>query len=361
MNLPSPSIISYMWNFGSLCGVCLIIQILTGFLLAIYYTPEANIAFQRVIFISQNVDLGWTLRTLHSNGASFFFFCIYLHIGRNIYYNSFNLTITWYMGVLIFFITIITAFLGYVLPWGQISFWGATVITSLLTVIPYYGLEVVQWVWSGFSISRITLTRFFAIHFLIPFIITVIRCIHLIFLHQTGSTNPIGTPLNNDKIPFHPYFSWKDWTGIIVLIILLLEINLFFPYSLGDPDNFNIANPLVTPPHIQPEWYFLFAYAILRSIPNKRGGVLALIISIAVLFLLPLINNNKFKGMVFHPVLKIIFWFLVIRVFILRWIGAKPVEVPYIELGQIFTILYFRLYSVIALIKLICTNLLNRS
>jgi len=265
------------------------------------------------------------------------------------------------MGVLIFFITIITAFLGYVLPWGQISFWGATVITSLLTVIPYYGLEVVQWVWSGFSISRITLTRFFAIHFLIPFIITVIRCIHLIFLHQTGSTNPIGTPLNNDKIPFHPYFSWKDWTGIIVLIILLLEINLFFPYSLGDPDNFNIANPLVTPPHIQPEWYFLFAYAILRSIPNKRGGVLALIISIAVLFLLPLINNNKFKGMVFHPILKIIFWFLVIRVFILRWIGAKPVEVPYIELGQIFTILYFRLYSVIALIKLICTNLLNRS
>lgn len=271
IDLPTPSNISTWWNFGSLLGLCLIIQLTTGIFLAIHYTADINIAFNRIRHICRDVNFGWLLRTIHANGASFFFICLYIHVGRGIYYGSYNLIHTWIVGILILFLVIAAAFIGYVLPWGQISFWGATVITNLLSAIPYLGTDLVQWVWGGFAVDNATLTRFFTFHFIIPFIVAAFVIIHLLFLHQTGSNNPMGINRNLDKIPFHPYFTFKDITGFIVLLILLTILSLINPYLLGDPDNFTPANPLVTPVHIQPEWYFLFAYAILRSIPNKLG------------------------------------------------------------------------------------------
>lgn len=341
IDLPAPSNISSWWNFGSLLGLCLIIQILTGLFLAIHYTADTNIAFNSVNHICRDVNNGWILRTLHANGASFFFICIYFHIGRGIYYGSYKFFYTWIIGVILFFLTIGTAFIGYVLPWGQISFWGATVITNLLSAIPYIGNELVQWLWGGFAVDNATLTRFFTFHFLFPFIILAFTIIHLLFLHQTGSNNPLGINRNIDKIPFHPYFSFKDIFGFIILITRLRILTLYNPYILGDPDNFIPANPLVTPPHIQPEWYFLFAYAILRSIPNKLGGVIALIISIAILFILPFTNKFKFQRTSFYPINQILFWILTINIILLTWIGARPVESPYIITGQILTLTYF--------------------
>lgn len=343
IDLPSPSNISTWWNFGSLLGLCLVIQIATGIFLAIHYCPNIELAFNRVNHICRDVNYGWLLRTLHANGASIFFICIYIHIGRGIYYGSYKLIYTWSVGVLILFLTIATAFIGYVLPWGQISFWGATVITNLLSAIPYIGIDLVQWVWGGFAVDNATLNRFFTFHFLLPFIIAAIVLIHLLFLHQTGSNNPLGLNRNIDKIPFHPYFSIKDTFGFIVLIILLTILTLKEPYILGDPDNFTPANPLVTPVHIQPEWYFLFAYAILRSIPNKLGGVIALVISIAILFILPLYTSN-FRGIQFYPINQVLFWIIVSIVILLTWIGARPVEEPYIITGQLLTVLYFLYY-----------------
>lgn len=343
IDLPSPSNINTWWNFGSLLGLCLVIQIATGIFLAIHYCPNIELAFNRVNHICRDVNYGWLLRTLHANGASIFFICIYIHIGRGIYYGSYKLIYTWSVGVLILFLTIATAFIGYVLPWGQISFWGATVITNLLSAIPYIGIDLVQWVWGGFAVDNATLNRFFTFHFLLPFIIAAIVLIHLLFLHQTGSNNPLGLNRNIDKIPFHPYFSIKDTFGFIVLIILLTILTLKEPYILGDPDNFTPANPLVTPVHIQPEWYFLFAYAILRSIPNKLGGVIALVISIAILFILPLYTSN-FRGIQFYPINQVLFWIIVSIVILLTWIGARPVEEPYIITGQLLTVLYFLYY-----------------
>lgn len=359
VDLPSPTNISIWWNFGSLLGLCLIIQILTGLFLAIHYTADINIAFNRVDHICRNVNYGWLLRTLHANGASFFFICIYLHIGRGIYYGSFLFTPTWLSGTIILFLVIATAFIGYVLPWGQISFWGATVITNLLSAIPYLGLDLVQWIWGGFAVDNATLTRFFTFHFILPFIVLATVIIHLLFLHQTGSNNPIGLNSNLDKIPFHPYFSYKDLTGFIVLIIILTILTLINPYILGDPDNFIPANPLVTPIHIQPEWYFLFAYAILRSIPNKLGGVIALVISIAILIIIPFYNLRKFRGIEFYPINQILFWIIVRIVILLTWIGARPVEDPYILIGQLLTILYFIYYLINPLISKWWDNLLN--
>jgi len=344
IDLPSPSNISAWWNFGSLLGLCLIIQILTGLFLAIHYNANIEIAFNRVVHICRDVNYGWFLRTLHANGASFFFICLYLHVGRGIYYRSYFLTLTWVIGVIILFIVIATAFLGYVLPWGQISFWGATVITNLLSAIPYLGTTIVQWLWGGFAVDNATLTRFFTFHFLLPFIISAIVIIHLLFLHQTGSNNPLGTNRNIDKIPFHPYFSFKDLFGFIFIIIRLTLLTLINPYLLGDPDNFIPANPLVTPIHIQPEWYFLFAYAILRSIPNKLGGVIALVLSIAILIILPFTNNKIIQSIQFYPINKILFWFILTIVILLTWIGARPVEDPYILIGQILTVRYFLYY-----------------
>nr|YP_009995348.1 cytochrome b [Ochthebius deletus]QNP09751.1 cytochrome b [Ochthebius deletus] len=346
IDLPSPSNISSWWNFGSLLGLCLMIQIITGLFLAMHYTADINLAFNSVIHICRDVNFGWLIRTLHANGASFFFICIYLHIGRGMYYGSYNLMMTWTMGVIILFLVMATAFLGYVLPWGQMSFWGATVITNLLSAIPYLGMEIVQWLWGGFAVDNATLTRFFTLHFLMPFIIAALVMIHLLFLHQTGSNNPLGTNSNIDKIPFHPYFSYKDIFGFIVMLTFLILLTLINPYMLGDPDNFIPANPLVTPVHIQPEWYFLFAYAILRSIPNKLGGVIALVMSIAILLFLPFMNNKKFQTNSFYPLNKILFWFLTTVVILLTWIGARPVEDPYILIGQMLTIIYFMMYLI---------------
>nr|AFQ62206.1 cytochrome b [Xyletinus sp. XYL01] len=346
IDLPTPSNISSLWNFGSLLGLCLGIQIVTGLFLAMHYTSSISTAFNSVVHICRDVNYGWLLRTLHANGASFFFICIYIHIGRGMYYSSFKLIHTWLVGVMILFITMATAFLGYVLPWGQMSFWGATVITNLLSAIPYLGTDIVQWIWGGFSVDNATLNRFFTLHFLLPFIISAMVMIHLLFLHQTGSNNPLGINSNIDKIHFHPYFSYKDLVGYMVMMMMLVSISLIAPYMLGDPDNFIPANPLVTPVHIQPEWYFLFAYAILRSIPNKLGGVIALVMSIAILMFLPFMYNNKFQGNQFYPINKIMFWLFVSIVILLTWIGARPVEDPYVMVGQILTVLYFLYYLI---------------
>nr|QGX86639.1 cytochrome b [Lepidapion squamigerum] len=341
IDLASPTNISTMWNFGSLLGFCLIIQILTGLFLAMHYCPNIELAFNSVAHICRDVNYGWLLRTLHANGASFFFVCLYLHIGRGIYYSSYYLMETWMTGTTIFFLVMATAFLGYVLPWGQMSFWGATVITNLISAIPYLGTTIVQWIWGGFAVSNATLTRFFTFHFLFPFIVTAFVMIHLLFLHQTGSNNPMGTESNMDKIPFHPYFTFKDLVGAIILMMMLTLLTLIDPYLLGDPDNFTPANPLVTPAHIKPEWYFLFAYAILRSIPNKLGGVMALVMSIAILYTLPFFNKKKMQTMQFYPMNKFIFWNLLSIMILLTWIGARPVEDPYIFVGQILTMIYF--------------------
>lgn len=344
ITLPTPSNISTLWNFGSLLGLCLIIQVLRGLFLSIHYCPNVELAFNRVAHICRNVNYGWLLRTIHANGASLFFICLYIHIGRGIYYKSFKLKATWTIGVIIIFLIIATAFLGYVLPWGQISFWGATVITNLVSAIPYLGKLIVEWIWGGFAIENATLTRFFRFHFILPFLIIAIVIIHLILLHETGSRNPLGTKSNLDKIPFHPFFTLKDLTGIIVRLMFLIFITLQTPYILRDPDNFNPANPLITPIHIQPEWYFLFAYAILRSIPNKLGGVIALLISIIVLLTLPIINQRAISSNQFYPINKILFWILISNFLILTWIGARPVEHPYIITGQFLTARYFRFF-----------------
>nr|WCB98006.1 cytochrome b [Anastrepha fraterculus] len=359
VDLPAPINISAWWNFGSLLGLCLIIQILTGLFLAMHYTADINLAFNSVNHICRDVNYGWLLRTLHANGASFFFICIYLHIGRGIYYGSYLFTPTWLVGVLILFLVMATAFMGYVLPWGQMSFWGATVITNLLSAIPYLGIDLVQWVWGGFAVDNATLTRFFTFHFILPFIVLAMTLIHLLFLHQTGSNNPIGLNSNIDKIPFHPYFTYKDIVGFIIMIMALLLLTLINPYLLGDPDNFIPANPLVTPVHIQPEWYFLFAYAILRSIPNKLGGVIALVLSIAILAILPFYHLSNFRGIQFYPVNKILFWIMVVTVILLTWIGARPVEHPYVLVGQILTVIYFLYYIINPLINKWWDNLIN--
>ena len=347
VDLPRPSRISTLWNFGSLLGLCLIIQISRGLFLAIHYSCDTSLAFESVVHISRDVNFGWTLRITHTNGASFFFICLYIHIGRGIYYGGYTAKEVWLIGVTIFLLTIATAFLGYVLPWGQISFWGATVITNLFSAIPYLGRDVVYWLWGGFAVDNATLTRFFALHFLMPFVILGFSIIHLLFLHENGSRNPLGLNRNFDKTPFHPYFLYKDILGFRLLIILYFYVCLQTPWKLGDPENFIPANPLVTPVHIQPEWYFLFAYAILRSIPNKLGGVVALAIAVIILYLLPFYGKLvPYKGCYFNPPEKIRFWFLVVVVVLLTWIGARPVEEPYIISGQILTIVYFSYFLV---------------
>lgn len=341
IDLPTPINLSTWWNFGSILGLCLSIQLITGILLSIHYTANIEIAFNRISHISRNVNYGWLIRIIHSNGASLFFVCIYLHVGRGIYYGSYHLQKTWNIGVLIILITIATAFLGYVLPWGQISFWGATVITNLLSAVPYIGTLLVNWIWGGFRVDNATLSRFFRLHFLIPFVIIIITIIHLFFLHLTGSRNPIGVNSNLDKVPFHPFFSIKDLIGYRITIFILLLVTIYSPYLLSDPDNFSPANPIVTPVHIQPEWYFLFAYAILRSIPRKLGGVIALFFSIIILVILPFTIKSKFKGIQYYPINQINFWIFVTTIILLTWIGARPVEEPYTNTGLILTIVYF--------------------
>nr|AUG59344.1 cytochrome b [Poecilia vivipara]AUG59394.1 cytochrome b [Poecilia vivipara]AUG59401.1 cytochrome b [Poecilia vivipara] len=344
VDLPAPVNISAWWNFGSLLGLCLIAQILTGLFLAMHYTSDISMAFSSVAHICRDVNYGWLIRNMHANGASLFFVCIYLHIGRGLYYGSYLYKETWNIGVILLLLVMMTAFVGYVLPWGQMSFWGATVITNLLSAVPYVGDTLVQWIWGGFSVDNATLTRFFAFHFLLPFIVAAATLVHLIFLHETGSNNPIGLNSDADKISFHPYFSYKDLLGFIFLLTTLVALALLSPNLLGDPENFTPANPLVTPPHIKPEWYFLFAYAILRSIPNKLGGVLALLASILVLMVIPLLHTSKQRSLTFRPLTQLLFWLLVADVIILTWIGGMPVEHPFIIIGQIASFLYFFLF-----------------
>nr|YP_011031343.1 cytochrome b [Epidaus famulus]WQT73248.1 cytochrome b [Epidaus famulus] len=346
IDLPSPSSISLWWNFGSLLGLCLMIQILTGIFLAMHYAGNIELAFKSVVHICRDVNSGWLLRNLHANGASLFFMCLYLHVGRGMYYGSYKLIPTWMVGIILMFLTMGTAFLGYVLPWGQMSFWGATVITNLLSAIPYLGSTLVKWLWGGFAVDNATLTRFFTLHFLLPFILTAMTMIHLLFLHQTGSNNPLGMKSNLDKIPFHPYFSIKDLMGMMTTLFMFIMLTLLEPRILGDPENFIPASPLVTPVHIQPEWYFLFAYAILRSIPNKLGGVIAMVASIMIIAILPFTNQNKFQGLPFYPMNQMLFWSFVSILLLLTWIGARPVEDPFILTGQILTVVYFMYFII---------------
>lgn len=341
IDLPAPVNISIWWNYGSLLGLCLVIQTATGLFLAIHYTSSVDTAFVSVVHIIREVNYGWLIRTAHANGASIFFLFIYLHIGRGVYYGSYALTETWNIGVIIFIVTIATAFIGYVLPWGQIRFWGATVITNLFSAIPYIGTILVEWIWGGFAVDNPTLNRFFAFHFILPFVLIALVVIHIIFLHQTGSNNPLGINCDSDRIPFHKYYSIKDFLGYTVVLPLFLSLLIFSPNLFTDPENFLIANPLTTPVHIQPEWYFLWIYAVLRSIPNKLGGVVALALALFILFTLPFtIIRNKLR-LSFYPIRQILFWVLVRSWLILTWIGGRPVEAPYVLIGQLATATYF--------------------
>nr|YP_009545856.1 cytochrome b [Ophionotus victoriae]AYO99648.1 cytochrome b [Ophionotus victoriae] len=346
-DLPTPSNLSAWWNFGSLIGLCLITQIITGIFLAMHYTADITLAFSSVSHICRDVNYGWLLRNIHANGGSMFFVCIYFHMGRGLYYGSYVNQMAWNIGVVLFLLSILTAFFGYVLPWGQMSFWAATVITNLVTAIPYIGSDIVQWIWGGFSVDNPTLQRFFVFHFLFPFVLAFLSILHLLFLHETGSNNPLGIPSDYDKVTFHTYFSSKDLVGFIFFIVALAVLALLYPTALSDPENYIPANPLVTPPHIQPEWYFLFAYAILRSIPNKLGGVIALVGAILVLFLVPLVHLSPQNSNSYRPLSQIVFWLFVGDFFILTWIGSQPVEYPFIVIGQIASVYYFFTFLVI--------------
>jgi len=345
-DLPAPINISIWWNYGSILGLCLVIQTVTGLFLAIHYTSRVDTAFSSVVRIIREVNYGWLIRRAHANGASIFFLFIYIHISRSIYYRSFTIKETWNIGVVIFLARIATAFIGYVLPWGQIRFWGATVITNLFSAIPYIGKSLVEWIWGGFAVDNATLNRFFALHFILPFILIALVIIHFLFLHQTGSNNPLGINRDSDRVPFHKYYSIKDFLGYLITLLAFISLLIFWPNLFTDPENYLIANPLTTPIHIQPEWYFLWVYAILRSIPNKLGGVVAIALALCILFILPLsFRRNKLRRR-FYPINQLIFWRLIRTWLTLTWIGGRPVESPYITIGQIRTGIYFSYFII---------------
>nr|AJF93954.1 apocytochrome b [Euretidae gen. sp. DVL-2014] len=339
-DLPLPSNINYYWNFGSLLGLCMIIQLITGILLAMHYCPNVTFSFNSITHITRNIPEGSTLRNIHANSASIFFLCVYFHIGRNIYHSTWKNSTTWSIGIIIYIIMILAAFTGYVLPWGQMSFWAATVITNLLSATPYIGNEIVQWVWGSFSISNSTLNRFYSLHYLLPFLLLLLIITHILALHTQKQSSPTGTHSETDKLPFHQYFSLKDLQTTTILIILIFYLSTITPYLLTDPENFIKANPMITPTHIQPEWYFLFAYAILRSIPNKLGGVLALLSSIMILYSILLLKHKNIKSSNQQPLLTII-WSLNTIFIILTWTGGKPAEDPFTNLSLIITTWYF--------------------
>ena len=341
---PQPSNISYLWNFGSLLALCLVIQIITGVTLGMHYTPNVLEAFDSVEHIMRDVNNGWLIRYLHSNTASAFFFIVYLHIGRGLYYGSYKAprTLVWTIGTVIFILMMATAFLGYVLPYGQMSLWGATVITNLMSAIPWIGQDIVEFIWGGFSVSNATLNRFFALHFVLPFILAALALMHLIALHDSsGSGNPLGISGNYDRLPFAPYFLFKDLITIFIFIIILSVFVFFMPNVLGDSENYVMANPMQTPPAIVPEWYLLPFYAILRSIPNKLLGVIAMFSAILALLTMPFTDLSKLRGIQFRPLSKIAFYIFIANFLILMQLGAKHVESPFIEFGQISTVLYF--------------------
>lgn len=364
IDYPTPINLNYMWSFGSTAGICLVIQIVTGILLAMHYTPHIDLAFTSVEHIMRDVNGGWLIRYFHSNGASIFFILIYLHIFRGLYFGSyiFPRGRLWATGVIIFLLMMATAFMGYVLPWGQMSFWGATVITNLFSAIPLLGTSIVEWLWGGFSVSNATLNRFFSLHYLMPFLIVGFVIIHLSLLHSEGSNNPLGINKNADLISFYPYFYVKDLFSLLLLLFLFIYLVTFYPNILGHADNYIPANPLSTPAHIVPEWYFLPFYAILRSIPDKLGGVSAMIGAILILFLLPIINTSKIRSSKFRPIFGIAYWFLFIDFIVLGWIGQKPVESPYIEIGMGATALYFSFFLILLpLVGLIETFLITNN
>ncbi len=343
IDYPTPINLNYMWSFGSIAGFCLVIQILTGIFLAMHYTPNIELAFDSVEHIMRNVKNGWLLRYAHANGASMFFIVVYIHLFRGLYYGSYIAPrgLLWCSGVIILLLMMATAFMGYVLPWGQMSFWGATVITNLFSAIPIIGQSIVELLWGGFSVGNPTLNRFFSLHYLMPFLIVGFVLIHLSLLHKDGSNNPLGINSNVDTIPFYPYFYVKDLFGFLIFLFIFGVLVFFYPNLLGHSDNYIPANPLVTPAHIVPEWYFLPFYAILRSIPDKLGGVLAMIGSILILLALPLLNTSEIRSTKYRPLFGFFYWFLVLDFLILGWIGQKPVETPYIEVGTIATAFYF--------------------
>jgi len=358
-----PSNISYLWNFGSLLVVCLIIQIITGVTLAMHYSPNVLEAFNSIEHIMRDVNNGWLIRYLHSNTASAFFFLVYLHIGRGIYYGSYRAprTLVWAIGTIIFIAMIGTAFLGYVLPYGQMSLWGATVITNLISAIPWIGQDIVEFIWGGFSVNNATLNRFFSLHFVLPFILAALVLMHLIALHDTaGSSNPLGIVGTYDRITFAPYYLFKDLITIFILIFVLSIFVFFMPNTLGDSENYIMANPMQTPPAIVPEWYLLPFYAILRSIPNKLLGVIAMFSAILVILILPITDLGRSKSLQFRPLSKIVFWIFVANFLILQQLGAKHVESPFIEFGQISTILYFGHFIIIVpLVSLLENTLMD--
>ena len=341
---PQPSNISYLWNFGSLLAFCLVIQIVTGVTLAMHYNPSVLDAFNSVEHIMRDVNNGWLIRYLHSNTASAFFFLVYLHIGRGLYYGSYKAprTLVWTIGTVIFILMMATAFLGYVLPYGQMSLWGATVITNLMSAIPWIGQDIVEFIWGGFSVNNATLNRFFALHFVLPFVLAALALMHLIALHDSaGSGNPLGVSGNSDRLPFSPYFIFKDLITIFIFILALSVFVFFMPNVLGDSENYVMANPMQTPPAIVPEWYLLPFYAILRSIPNKLLGVIAMFSAILILLVMPFADLSRYRGIQFRPLSKIAFFIFIGNFLILMQLGAKHVESPFIEFGQISTALYF--------------------
>lgn len=345
-----PSNISYLWNFGSLLAICLVIQIITGVTLAMHYSPNVLEAFNSIEHIMRDVNNGWLIRYLHANTASAFFFLVYLHIGRGIYYGSYRSprTLVWAIGTVILILMMATAFLGYVLPYGQMSLWGATVITNLISAIPWIGQDIVEFIWGGFSVNNATLNRFFALHFVLPFILAALALMHLIALHDTaGSSNPLGISGNYDRLPFAPYFLFKDLITIFMFIFVLSLFVFFMPNVLGDSENYIMANPMQTPPAIVPEWYLLPFYAILRSIPNKLLGVIAMFSAILAIMLLPITDLGRSKGLQFRPLSKIAFFIFVANFLVLMSLGAKHVETPFIEFGQLSTVLYFAHFAVI--------------
>ena len=347
---PQPSNISYLWNFGSLLAFCLVIQIVTGVTLGMHYTPSISEAFDSVEHIMRDVNNGWLIRYLHSNTASAFFFIVYLHIGRGLYYGSYKAprTLVWTIGTVLFIAMMATAFLGYVLPYGQMSLWGATVITNLMSAIPWIGQDIVQFIWGGFSVNNATLNRFFALHFVLPFVLAALALMHLIALHDSsGSSNPLGVSGNYDRLPMHPYFIFKDLITIFLFILVLSIFVFFMPNVLGDSENYVMANPMQTPPAIVPEWYLLPFYAILRSIPNKLLGVIAMFAAILALLVMPFTDLSKLRGNQFRPLSKIAFFIFVANFLILMQLGAKHVESPFIEFGQISTVLYFSHFVII--------------
>ena len=347
---PQPSNLSYAWNFGSLLALCLIIQIITGVTLAMHYNPSVLEAFNSVEHIMRDVNNGWLIRYLHSNTASAFFFLVYLHIGRGLYYGSYKAprTLVWTIGTVIFILMMATAFLGYVLPYGQMSLWGATVITNLMSAIPWVGQDIVEFIWGGFSVNNATLNRFFALHFVLPFVLAALALMHLIALHDSaGSGNPLGVSGNYDRLPFAPYFIFKDLITIFLFIIILSVFVFFMPNVLGDSENYVMANPMQTPPAIVPEWYLLPFYAILRSIPNKLLGVIAMFSAILILLVMPFTDLSRSRGLQFRPLSKIAFYIFVANFLILMQLGAKHVESPFIEFGQISTVLYFSHFLII--------------